>query len=223
MGFFRDLIKVAAPIAGSFFGPVGTAIGAGVSGYLSKQDQAKEQQRAAAEAGKTALGGFNYINQSPVGTQYVPAGGAAIGQESALLGIGGDPAASRQAYQNYLNSIGYRGQLQAGQQAITTSRAAAGLLGSGSTAKALTRFGQQLNAQSFDNYLAHLHGVAGMGLQGAGMISNAANQGYGEAGRFQYGAGMESADSKQGGWEQLLGGLGTAYDAWKVGKAKKAA
>lgn len=198
--------------------PFAISVGSGIVNYFSKRKQAKDQQRAAEQASQTALGGFNYLRDSPVGQQYLPAGGAAVDQQAALLGLGGDPAAAQQAYQNYLNSTGFQGQMQAGQQAITTSAAARGLLGSGSTAKALTRFGHNLGQQSFNNYLAQLHGVAGMGLQAGGMIGQAATQGYGQAANIQYGGATQAANTRAEGRDSLLGSIGAGYDAWQAGR-----
>jgi hypothetical protein len=224
MGFFGKLLKVAAPIVGGLIGgPAGAAIGGGIAGMIGGNDKAKQQTRAGQQAGQTAMGGFNYMQNSPVGQAYLPAGAAALQQEQALLGIGGDPNAANAGYQNYLNSIGFQGQLKAGQQAITTSRAASGLLGSGSTMKALQAHGQQLGQQSFQNYLGNLRGISQMGLQAGGMMGNAASQSYGQAAQMQYGAGQAAADSKASGWDALLGGLGAGYDAWQAGRAKKTA
>jgi len=163
------------------------------------------------------MGGFNYLSGSPIGQQYLPAGGAAIGQQQALLGLGGDPNAAAQAFQNYQNSTGFAGQMQAGQNAITGSAAARGLLGSGSTLRALQAQGQQLGAQSFNNYLGQLGGVAGMGLQAGGMVGQAAQAGAGQAAGMQYGGAMGAADTRAAGWDQLLGGLGGAVEAWRGG------
>lgn len=224
MGFFGDLIKIAAPIAGGvFFGPAGAAIGAGIAGKIGADDQARAAQRAGAAAGQTSMGAFNYLTGSPIGTQYLPAGGNAAQMQAALLGAGGDPAAAQAAYENYLNSIGYQGQLEAGSRAITSNRAAAGLLGSGSTGRALTRYGQQLGRESFGNYLAQLGGVAGMGLQAGGLLGQTAAGAYGDAARYQYGGDMGAADARAGGWDQLLGGLGSAYDIWQAGRGGPAA
>lgn len=219
MGFFKDLLRTAAPIVGGVLGgPVGAAIGGGVAGMIGGNQQAAGYNAAGANAGQTAMGAFNYLKGSPIGTQYLSAGGDAAQMQAALLGAGGDPAAAQAAYQNYLNSIGYQGQLEAGSQAITGNAAARGLLGSGSTARGLTRYGQQLGRESFGNYLNQLGGVAGMGLQAGGLLGNAAGQGYGQAAQYQYGAGMGAADARAGGWNQLLGGLGSAYDAWQAGR-----
>lgn len=47
MGFLKDLLGAAAPIAGSFFGPVGAAIGGAAGSFMSGKDQAKAAQNAA--------------------------------------------------------------------------------------------------------------------------------------------------------------------------------
>lgn len=184
MGFFGDLLKVAAPIVGGIVGgPVGAAIGSGVSGYLSKKDQAKQQAAAG-----------NVVQP------YLQQGTAAVNQQAALLGVGGDPRASRIAYNNYLKSVGYQGQLESGQRAITTSAAAKGLLGSGSTSKALVRYGDQLGRENFSNYLGQLNNMASMGLGAAPTA---------------YAAATDAANTRASGWDQLLGGVGAAWDAWQ--------
>lgn len=218
MGFMNFLAKAAPVVGTALGGPLGGVIGGLVGGGLGAigaNNQAKAQQQAAQQAGQTAMGGFNYLAGSPVGQQYLPAGGAAISQQQALLGLGGDPAAAAQGFQNYQNSTGFQGQLQAGQQALTGSAAARGLLGSGSTLRALQAQGQQLGAQSFNNYLGQLGGVAGMGLQAGGMLGQAAGAGAGQAAGMQYGGGMAAADTRAGGWDQLMGGIGSAFDAWQ--------
>jgi hypothetical protein len=210
--FLRGILPIAATALG---GPVGGALAGGVLGMLNARSQANAQQQAGQQAGQTAMGGFNYLAGSPIGTQYLPAGGAAIGQQQALLGLGGDPAAAAQAFQNYQNSTGFAGQMQAGQNAITGSAAARGLLGSGSTLRALQAQGQQLGQQSFNNYLGQLGGVANMGLQAGGMVGQAAQAGAGQAAGMQYGGAMGAADTRASGWDQLLGGLGQAAEAYR--------
>lgn len=75
----------------------------------------------------------------------------------------GDPAQARQAFDNYLNSSGYQFRLKEGQDAIATSQAAKGMLNSGATLKALSRFGQGIASDEFGKYLGQLSGAAGMG------------------------------------------------------------
>lgn len=220
MGFFRNLIKTVAPIAGGILGgPVGAAIGGGISGLLNEHDRANAQTHAGQAAGQTAMAGAHTVQD--INQPYTSAGAAANNQTAGLLGVGGDPAAAAAGYQNYLNSVGYQGQMHAGQQAITSSAAARGLIGSGSTAKALQTFGTNLAAQNFNNYLANLSGLANRGLSATGQVGGAVMQGSGDAARFQYGSENAAADSHASGWDALLGGLGTAYDAWSAGRGRR--
>lgn len=217
-GFLRKALPVAASIVGS---PVAGAIAGGVLGAVGGDRQAGDISRAGAQAGQYGMGGYNYLAGSPIGTSYLPAGGRAVDQQAALLGLGGDEEAAQAAYSNYLNSIGFQGQLEAGQRAVTTSRAAAGLLGSGSTARALQETGMQLGRQTFNNYLAQLQGLSGMGLQAGGMVGQAATAGGANAGRYAFEAGMGAAGARASGWDQLVGGLGGAWDAWRAGSGQK--
>jgi hypothetical protein len=196
--FLRKALPIAAGVIGS--PALGAAVGAGMQWWGAHED-AKAQQAAAAQAGQTAMGGFNYLSSSPVGQQYLPAGGQAAGAQAALLGIGGDPAAANAAYQNYLASTGYQGQLRAGTDAITSNAAASGALGSGATLKALQQYGTQLGQQSFTNYLGQLQGVAGMGMQAGSLIGGAAQSGGSQAAGYQYGAGVNAASARREGWQ----------------------
>jgi hypothetical protein len=205
-------------LATAMGGPVAGALAGGAIGMYGARQQARGIDKATQQAGQTALGGFNYLSGSPIGQQYLPAGGNAVNMQANLLGLGEDPAAAQAAYENYLNSVGFQGQMQAGQQAITSSAAARGLLGSGSTAKALTRYGHQLGQQNFNNYLGQLGGVAGMGLQAGGMLGQSAAQGYGQAAQMQFTGGVASADARRDGWDQMAGGLGDAHRAWQRGR-----
>lgn len=81
------------------------------------------------KAASQALTGYNFLSKSPLATQYLPAGGQAIGnqqniqaQEGALLGVPGSSpqqqAAAQTGFNNYLGSTGYQFQLGQGQQAV---------------------------------------------------------------------------------------------------------
>lgn len=218
MGFGDFLKKIATPVATVVGGPVAGAVVGGITNYLGGRSQANAQRQGANQAAQTAMSGFNYLNQSPIVQQYLPAGGAAMDQQAALLGLSGDPGAARAAYGDFLNSTGYQSQLRAGQQAITGSAAAAGLLGSGSTLKALQRYGSQLGQQSFDNYLGHLGRTAGMGLQAGGMLGQAATAGGLQGSQYQYDAAMQAANTKRNALDSLLGGLGSAVSGYLGGR-----
>lgn len=86
-----DLTKVLGGVAGGIVGgPAGAAIGAGLGGLLSGGGaEGQAQQNAAQQANQ----GFTYLSNSPLGTSYLPNGGAANSQVAALLGIGGGSTA----------------------------------------------------------------------------------------------------------------------------------
>lgn len=108
-------------------------------------------------------------------TPVVNTGNNANSAIAALLGLGGDTGAAGKAYGDYLGSTGYNTTINAGQRAITGNNAAKGLLGSGSTLKALTRFGQDTNQQYFKDYLAQLLGLTNQGLQAGGLVTGTGN------------------------------------------------
>lgn len=92
---------------------------------------------------------------------------------------GGVPNAGN-AFNNYKNSTGYNFQLDEGTNAIASNAAARGLLNSSATAKAMTKYGQNLASTTFNNYLAQLGGIgtagqnAGtLGQNQLGMVTNA--------------------------------------------------
>jgi len=94
---------------------------------------------------------------------------------SALLGLGGDTDGQNAAFDNYRKNTGYDFAMDQGSRAITGSAAAKGLLGSGSTAKALTSFGQNLANQNFGSYLDQLFKLGQTGIQ-AGQVLGGAGQ-----------------------------------------------
>lgn len=109
-----------------------------------------------------------YGGQMNQGTQ-------AGGMMSALLGVGGDKAASDEAFKNYNDSTGYKFMMDSGSEAITGNAAAKGLLNSGSTLKSLTSFGQNLGKTQFGSYLDRLMGVSENGMKGAGLMASTGN------------------------------------------------
>lgn len=165
---------------------MGNIIG-GVVGGLLGRGSGRRQARDIAETGERAAAQFQPFIQP--GVQANEAILAALGQ--------GGPdaqAAQQQAFQNFLNSTGFQGQLQAGQQAITGSAAARGLLSSGATLRRLNRFGQDLAQQGFSNFLGQLGTVANRGIGAAGGAAGAIqNAGFGAAGARAQGAGAFQA------------------------------
>jgi hypothetical protein len=104
-----------------------------------------------------------------------------------LLGVGGDPAASQGAFQNYLNSAGYKFQLGEGQNAIASSNAASGLLNSGSALKRLTSYGQGLASNYLQQYMAQLGGLSQQGLGAGSLIGQAGQTSNSSSKQFNFG------------------------------------
>lgn len=114
---------------------------------------------------------------------------AGVGASNALgnlLGLNGD-AAQGNGFQNYLNSAGYKFNLSEGQNAITSSNAAAGLLNSGSALKGLAKYGQGLASNYLQQYMAQLSGLSGQGLQAGSLIGNAGQQSMSKSSQFNFG------------------------------------
>lgn len=92
---------------------------------------------------------------------------------TSLLTGTGDTGAANAGYNNYLQQAGYAPAMRQLSQSVTGQGAAAGILNSGSTAKALQTRGTELNQSFYNNYLQQLAGLSGLGLQAGGLVANA--------------------------------------------------
>lgn len=160
------------------------AAGIGVAGALfggSKEDKASK--RAAQMADARIREGQAKVEGGNLNKVYSPGGAAAYNQALGLLGVGGQPtvdpatgaqtpASGQPAFQNYLDSTGYRTQMKSGIDALNSNAAARGMLKSGATLKATQRFGAGLGQQYFNNYIGQLMGSANMGLSADQSLAN---------------------------------------------------
>lgn len=152
-------------------------------------------------ASKQAMTGYNYLRGDQANQTAQTAGVAASGAagntqnaEAQLLGTAPVTAQTQNGFNNYLNSTGYNFQRNQGTQAITGSAAARGILNSGSTAKALTSYGQGLAGQSFNNYLGSLNtlntqqqNTANTGVNAASSVGGAGTTGGATSAAATYG------------------------------------
>ncbi len=162
-----------------------TAVITGGATYLASQNSSRAANRAT-DAATTAANNNNALqkeiydrntaNLSP----WMTRGNAAGEQINGLLGIGGNPQAASQAFDQYRNSTGYQFQMDQGMQGVNHANAAAGGRISGNAIKAGQRFGQGLASTTFQNYLNNLQGVSGQGL-GAGSSVAGVGTGYANA------------------------------------------
>jgi len=101
----------------------------------------------------------------------VGAAGQGTNAIASLLGLNGSDAQNA-GFQNYAKSAGSQFTLDQGSQAITDNNAANGMLRSGATLKALTRFGQGNAQQYVQDYMKNLLGLSTVGTQAAGVLSD---------------------------------------------------
>lgn len=120
--------------------------------------------------------GFNYLKDNPLIQQSQQAGANAFSGLSGALGFGG-PEGQDESFQRFMDSMGYQSQLRAGQEAVSSSAAARGMLNSGSTLRRLQEVGQGLAQQGYGQYLTNLYNLAGMGQQSALGVGSAGTAG----------------------------------------------
>jgi hypothetical protein len=156
-------ISVPAAIigAGAVGGAATLASGAIASGAASK---AAAQNNAL----ETSIYNQNSANEQP----YIQSGDTANTALQGFLGLdGSDTAASTKALNSYLNSTGYQFNLDQGLNAVESSKAASGLLGSGSTLQALDKFATGEADQYGQQYEQNLQGVVNTGASAASALA----------------------------------------------------
>lgn len=189
------------------------SLGSGALSASAANDASKSQQNAAAQ--NLAFQNQVYSQAQQNLNPYANTGQQANQALSGLLGTGGNPAVSNQAFQNYLNSTNYKFQLGQGLQGIEYANAPA--FNSGATGKALNNYAQGQAAGAINNYETMLQGQSGLGLQ-AGSALNGVGVGIGaqnaaatnNAANAQGNAAYQTANS----WNNALSGLGKAASSY---------
>lgn len=123
------------------------------------------------------------------------------------MGYIGADGPQTNAFKSYLDSTGYNFQFDQGQRGITGSAAARGLLNSGATAKALTKYGQNIGKSYFSDYMGQLGnmnnilgGTATAGQNALGQIATVGTAGGGNAASaITQGAANQGAATMAGG------------------------
>lgn len=152
-----------------------------------------------AKSSSTSYNRNNDLIKSTYGGSMTQGTGAMTNIAS-LLGVGGD---ARGGFNNYLQLAGFAPAMRQLSQNITGQGAAAGILNSGSTAKALQSRGAELNQQFFNNYLQQLAGLAGLGLQAGGLVTN--------AGQYSKGTSTGGGPSTLGSIASTIGGIASIF------------
>lgn len=134
---------------------------------------------------KAAKSSSKNVNNALIKSTYGGMMGQGTGANnflSSLLTGSGDVGAADAGLQGYYDRAGYAPAMRQLSQNITGQGAAAGILNSGATAKALQTRGAELNQQFFNNYLQQLAGLSGLGLQAGGLVANTGQQSKGTGG-----------------------------------------
>jgi len=188
---------------------------------------------AQTEAADTAAGAQRDASQAAIAEQrrqqaemerllapYMQAGQGALGQQQALLGLGG-PEAQRAAIAQLEQGPQFQAMVEQGETAILQNASATGGLRGGNTQAALAQFRPQMLSQLINQQMAQLGGLSGMGQQSAmgaagygqqgtqGVIGQLGAQGQAAAGAaLAQGQGMANIFGGVGGAFGTLGGLG---------------
>jgi hypothetical protein len=177
---------------------IGDAVGDIVGGITGAKQSAKAAGKAAATQAASAQAGINEQRRqfdalTELMAPYVEAGTGALGQQQALIGLGG-PGAQRGAIAGFEQSPLFQALTQQGENAILQNASATGGLRGGNVQAALSQFRPQaLNALIEQQYgrlggLSELGQAAAAGQGSAGMESASnvgnllANQGAAIAG-----------------------------------------
>jgi hypothetical protein len=216
VGALTSAATGAAGAAGSLWSSPAflNTLGSLGSAYLqnSAAKDASGIQAGAAQAGISEQGRqFDAVRQ--LLAPYVAAGNGAIGQQGALIGLGG--AQQQQAAIDQLRAgPQFQSMLKQGENSILSNASATGGLRGGNTQAALAQFSPQLLSGLIDQQYSRLGGLASLGQNSAAMQGNAGMQSGNQISNLlqQQGsaqAGGSLAGGRFGG--QIINGLASGY------------
>jgi hypothetical protein len=130
--------------------------------------------KSAGSESSSKSGNYAY---DPISSAYKPALNYVTGagnMMSNMLGLGGG-AAQTGALENFANSGGMKFLQEQGMKGITSSKAASGLLNSGSYGTALAKYNQGLASTYLNQYMQNLQGLGGLGINAGQVMAGAGN------------------------------------------------
>jgi hypothetical protein len=149
------------------------------------------KQKQSSESGNNA---YPFIMQN-YGTSGAGAFNGGLSALEGLLGIGGDPAASKAAVDQFWKSTGGDFLLNQGVDAINSNMYARGLGKSGAAMKGLEEFRQGLASTKLNDLIQNYLGISKLGLGAGSLVADAG----------QYSKGTSSGGSSTGGLGQFIG------------------
>lgn len=159
------------PIGGGLLG-AGSSLAGGIIGGNAAGAASEAAQQAAGEGNSILQGvqGQTNANLQP----FVNTGQEANSALAGLLGIGGDPTAANNAFNNYLGSTNYQFTKNQGEQGIEYGNA--GAYGSSATAKALDQYASGVAGSALQGYEGQLGGLSTQGVTAGSNLGQLGNQ-----------------------------------------------
>lgn len=199
--------------------PIGAAVaigGATLGAAAISSNAANNATKAATNAANAnnALQTSIFNQNKALIQPSVDRGNAAGDLESAFLGIGGDPAASKAALDTYLNSTGYDFTKSQGVAAIDQNKATAGLLNSGSTLKALDTYGTGLANSFGQQYVSNLDSISKQGTGAAASLAGTGANFAGAVGANNTNAANTAANAGIASSNSITNSIGQALSAF---------
>jgi hypothetical protein len=188
-------------------------IGAGLLGGLfqaSAANRAADAQQQAAEQ-QIALQRQVYNQTRGDLRPFYKSGTNALNALNFEMGLGDRP----RGYSGFQNSPGYEFAREEGMRGIMGSAAASGMLGSGATLKALSRYGTGMAQQDYGNWMNRLQGMTGGGLSAATLGANAGQAYATGAGNALGSIGNAQAAGSVGVGNAINSGIGNALGAYQ--------
>ena len=201
---------------------IGGSVISAVGGYYAQKSASEEASGAQRSASEAAIAEQRrqQAESERLLAPYMQAGQAALGQQQALLGLGGADA-QRAAIAQIEQGPQFQAMVEQGEMGILQNASATGGLRGGNTQAALAQFRPQMLSQLIQQQMAQLGGLSGAGQQGAmsaaGLGQDSAQgimRQYGAQGQAAAGAAMAQGQAMSnifggvGGALGTLGGLG---------------
>ena len=198
-------------VAAAAVGAVGAVGGSLISSHASNKAAGLASQAAASN---NALQESIYNTNKGLIQPYVDRGNTAADALQGFLGLGGDPAKTHAAFQNYLDSTGYQFERGQGIDAAEQSKAAEGLYNSGATLKALDDYGTGEAQKYGQQYIDNLNTDANRGVSAVGALTGAGTNLANQVGANNNSAASAAGNAGLVGAAQTNNAIGQALNAF---------
>jgi hypothetical protein len=162
----------AAASAASAALPAVISAGSSIAGGIIQGNAADAANQAAQQASSANIATADKVygqttnNLNP----FIQGGQTATNETLGLLGLGGNPQAAKNAFDQFRNSTNYNFLLNQGLQGVQSANAQS--FNSGATMKALNNYAQGMAGNALSGYMGQLNNLSVQGLSGAGQLGS---------------------------------------------------